>query len=56
MFPYADGEHDYWTGYYSSRARSKGFIRDLSRYSHIADSIDTLRILEGEDEQILSRF
>lgn len=27
MFPYADGEEAYWTGYFTSRANSKGYIR-----------------------------
>ena len=27
MFPYADGEHAYWTGYFTSRPNSKGLFR-----------------------------
>lgn len=30
FFPYADGPHDYWTGYYTSRPALKRFIRDSS--------------------------
>jgi hypothetical protein len=29
-FPYADGPHSYWTGYLSSRAALKGYIRSSS--------------------------
>lgn len=31
-FPYSDGPHAYWTGYFTSRATSKGFIWDLNWY------------------------
>ena len=30
LFPYADGEHAFWTGYFTSRANSKGFVREAS--------------------------
>lgn len=30
MLPYADGPHQYWTGYYTSRANFKGYVRDAS--------------------------
>ena len=57
MFPYADHPHSYWTGFFTSRARGKGLIRDLSRISHIADTIDAFWILEGKNtENILERF
>ena len=29
-FPYADRDHAYWTGYFTSRAVLKGYVRDLS--------------------------
>jgi hypothetical protein len=28
MFPYADKNDDFWTGYFSSRANSKKQVRD----------------------------
>ena len=31
FFPYADVEHAYWTGYFTSRTGLKGFIRDLGK-------------------------
>ena len=30
MFPYADGEDAFWTGYFSSRANAKKYMRDAS--------------------------
>ena len=30
LFPYADREHDVWTGYFTSRANLKGFVREAS--------------------------
>ncbi|XP_047949898.1 probable alpha-mannosidase At5g13980 isoform X2 [Salvia hispanica] len=32
FFPYADRENAYWTGYFTSRPTSKGYIRVLSGY------------------------
>jgi hypothetical protein len=31
MFPYANDENSYWTGYFSSRANDKEYIRKASR-------------------------
>ncbi len=31
FFPYADVEHAYWTGYFTSRTGLKGFIRELGK-------------------------
>lgn len=33
FFPYADGEHAFWTGYFTSRVALKGFVKDMSRYT-----------------------
>lgn len=30
MFPYADDEDSFWTGYFSSRANAKKYMRDAS--------------------------
>jgi hypothetical protein len=32
FFPYADGPHSYWTGYFTSRAALKRYVRSLSSY------------------------
>ena len=31
LFPYADHSHDYWTGYFTSRANFKGMIREAGQ-------------------------
>jgi len=31
-FPYADGPHAFWTGYFVSRPAVKGYVRDMSSY------------------------
>jgi len=30
LFPYADGPHAYWTGYFTSRPTLKGYVRDCN--------------------------
>lgn len=39
MFPYSDGPDAYWTGYFSSRANSKQFIRRGSHNLHATNSL-----------------
>ena len=31
LFPYSDNDNDYWTGYFTSRATLKGYVREASR-------------------------
>lgn len=31
LFPYAPGDHDYWTGYFTSRTNSKLLIKETGR-------------------------
>ncbi|CAI2381798.1 unnamed protein product [Moneuplotes crassus] len=31
LFPYSDGDDAYWTGYFTSRANIKGYVREVSR-------------------------
>ena len=47
MFPYADGPNDYWTGYFTSRANSKGQIRDGSSNLHAANKLFAMKMLDG---------
>jgi lysosomal alpha-mannosidase len=35
FFPYADGAHDYWTGYFTSRPTWKGLVRQASAISQV---------------------
>ena len=39
FFPYADNEHCYWTGYFSSRANLKGLIKQLGLYINIINKM-----------------
>ena len=32
FFPYADGPHQFWTGYFTSRPTLKRYIRDTSAF------------------------
>ena len=32
FFPYSDGDHAFWTGFFTSRVSLKGFVKDFSRY------------------------
>jgi hypothetical protein len=49
MFPYADHEAAYWTGYFTSRANDKKYIRDGS---HTLNSSNKLFSLAGIDRFI----
>jgi alpha-mannosidase len=40
FFPYADTPHSYWTGYFSSRAASKGYIRSATAYLQAARQLE----------------
>ncbi|XP_041998923.1 probable alpha-mannosidase At5g13980 isoform X1 [Salvia splendens] len=42
-FPYADRIDGYWTGYFTSRPTSKGFIRELSGYYLAARQLEFFR-------------
>jgi len=42
FFPYADGAHAFWTGYFVSRVALKGFVKDMSKFiqtvrKHVAE-------------------
>lgn len=40
FFPYADSPHSYWTGYFTSRPTSKGFIRQATSYLQAARQLE----------------
>lgn len=42
LMPYADGAHSYWTGYYTSRAALKGYIRSMTGYQTVARAMQVL--------------
>jgi len=46
MFPYADSETSWWTGYFSSRANSKGYIRRASSNLHASNKLFSLASID----------
>lgn len=56
MFPYASGNTDWWTGYFSSRANAKGYIRRASSNLHSSSILYTQKMLDqsASEEDILS--
>jgi hypothetical protein len=54
MFPYADDQFSYWTGYFTSRANSKEYIRRASYNMHAANKLYSVKALEDNiDENLL---
>ena len=41
FFPYADFEHAYWTGYFTSRPALKAYVRSMNNLLHSSDKIFT---------------
>jgi hypothetical protein len=54
MFPYADNEYDYWTGYFTSRPNSKLQIRTGQANLHASNKMHALRVLDvsASDSQV----
>ena len=46
MFPYADNKDSYWTGYFSSRANDKEYIRRLSHNFHSSTKLESEKVLD----------
>ena len=46
MFPYADFNNSYWTGYFSSRANAKKYIRDGSANLHASMKAYSAKVLD----------
>ena len=53
-FPYADHDAAYWTGYFSSRANDKKYMRDASHNFHSSSTLFALSAidLETTDDQL----
>eukprot|EP00439_Symbiodinium_sp_Y106_P067344 s1564_g11.t1 len=43
FFPYADGPHQFWTGYFTSRPALKRYIRDTSAFFQVVKQISVIR-------------
>jgi hypothetical protein len=54
MFPYADSETAFWTGYFSSRANAKKYMRDASHTLHSSNKLFALAGIDVKttDDQI----
>ena len=54
LFPYADNENSYWTGYFSSRANDKGYMRRASQTLHSSNKLFALASIDQaiSDDQI----
>ena len=46
MFLYADHDAAYWTGYFSSRANDKKYIRDASHTLHSSNKLFALKSID----------
>jgi hypothetical protein len=60
LFPYSDHtgnsdiKSDFWTGYFTSKANSKGYIRKGSSFTHASNALFTERVLaqDSSSEEI----
>ena len=55
MFPYSDNPDSYWTGYFTSRANDKGYVRRASHNFHASTQLYAEKMfdtnLSADDEQ-----
>lgn len=52
MFPYADNPHAYWTGYFTTRPASKGYIRAATAYLQVARHAAVLQSTVGAADRL----
>ena len=48
MFPYADNDASYWTGYFSSRPNDKKYMRDASHTLHSSNKLFALASIDQQ--------
>jgi len=48
FFPYADGAHQFWTGYFTSRPALKRYVREVSGFFQIAKQLLALGLPEHD--------
>ena len=51
MFPYADGDRDYWTGYFTSRALAKRQVRDGQSNLHASSKLYSHKVIDQSTTQ-----
>ncbi|EEC17266.1 lysosomal alpha-mannosidase, putative, partial [Ixodes scapularis] len=56
FFPYADSEHAYWTGYYSSRPNFKFFARKANGFLQACKQLKVIgNVIDGDTETLCER-
>ncbi|KAH7727968.1 AMAN-1 protein [Aphelenchoides avenae] len=58
FFPYASGNHSYWTGYFTSKPALKGFIRKSSALLQLSRQLSTMAFSSNQssnEENVLER-
>ncbi|CAB3399154.1 unnamed protein product [Caenorhabditis bovis] len=50
LYPYASGNHSYWTGFFTSRPTFKGMIREASALLQLGKQMDMIANLGPEDD------
>lgn len=53
FFPYASGNHSYWTGYFTSRPSLKGYVRQTNNFLQGVKQVSALLGL-GQDPRLLT--
>ena len=51
MFPYSSGAHDYWTGYFTSRANAKSYFRRISSEMSSSNTLYAQKMLDQDKAQ-----
>jgi hypothetical protein len=46
LFPYSDGPDAYWTGYFSSRANDKEYVRKASSNFHASSQLYSQKVFD----------
>ena len=55
FFPYADGAHKFWTGYFTSRAALKGYVRETNSILNVCQQMNYL--MDGSEQtKVLIKF
>lgn len=51
MFPYADTPESFWTGYFTSRANAKGYVRRGSSNMHAVNKLFGQEVIDQTKDQ-----
>lgn len=51
MFPYSDCVNCFWTGYFSSRANDKGYVRHLSHTMQASNKLFSLAAISQDTDE-----